>query len=64
MLQFDVVRGAGATVSTTVTYLIPVVSVVLGVLVLDERLAWPQLLGAGIVLVSAVVIGLPARRRT
>ena len=62
MLQFDVVRGAGATVSTTVTYLIPVVSVLLGVLVLDEHLAWPQLLGAGIVLVSAVVIGLPARR--
>jgi drug/metabolite transporter (DMT)-like permease len=62
MLQFDVVRGAGATVSTTVTYLIPVVSVVLGVVVLDEHLAWPQLLGAAIVLVSAVVIGLPARR--
>ena len=63
MLQFDVVRGAGATVSTTVTYLIPVVSVVLGVLVLDEHLAWPQLVGAAIVLVSAVVVGLPARRR-
>jgi len=63
MLQFDVVRGAGATVSTTVTYLIPVVSVVLGVVVLDEHLAWPQLLGAAIVLVSAVVVGLPARRR-
>jgi len=63
MLQFDVVRGAGATVSTTVTYLIPVVSVVLGVLVLEEHLAWPQLLGAAIVLVSAVVVGLPARRR-
>ena len=62
MLQFDVVRGAGATVSTTVTYLIPVVSVLLGVLVLGEHLAWPQLLGAGIVLVSAIVIGLPARR--
>jgi drug/metabolite transporter (DMT)-like permease len=63
MLQFDVVRGAGATVSTTVTYLIPVVSVVLGVVVLGERLAWPQLLGAAIVLLSAVVIGLPDRRR-
>jgi drug/metabolite transporter (DMT)-like permease len=63
MLQFDVVRGAGATVSTTVTYLIPVVSVLLGVAVLDEHLAWPQLLGAAIVLVSAVVIGLPARKR-
>ena len=63
MLQFDVVRGAGATVSTTVTYLIPVVSVVLGVMVLGEHLDWPQLLGAAIVLASAVVIGLPARRR-
>lgn len=64
MLQFDVVRGAGATVSTTVTYLIPVVSVVLGVALLDEHLAWPQLLGAAIVLVSAVVIGMPDRRRS
>lgn len=64
MLQFDVVRAAGATVSTTVTYLIPVVSVVLGVVVLGEHLAWPQLVGAGIVLVSAIVIGLPARRRS
>jgi drug/metabolite transporter (DMT)-like permease len=63
MLQFDVVRGAGATVSTTVTYLIPVVSVLLGVAVLGEHLAWPQLLGAAIVLVSAIVIGLPAKRR-
>jgi drug/metabolite transporter (DMT)-like permease len=62
MLQFDVVRGAGATVSTTVTYLIPVVSVLLGVAVLGEHLAWPQLLGAAVVLVSAVTIGLPARR--
>ncbi|WP_270886636.1 DMT family transporter [Pedococcus sp. 5OH_020] len=63
MLQFDVVRAAGATVSTTVTYLIPVVSVVLGVAVLAEHLAWPQLVGALVVLVSAVVIGLPPRRR-
>lgn len=64
MLQFDVVRAAGATVGTTVTYLIPVVSVLLGVVLLDERLAWPQLLGATVVLGSAVVIGLPAPQRT
>ncbi len=62
MLQFDVVRGAGATVSTTVTYLIPVVSVFLGVLVLGETLRWPQLVGALVVLAAAVVIGLPQRR--
>lgn len=63
MLQFDVVRAAGPTVGTTVTYLIPIVSVLLGVALLHERLAWPQVLGAAIVLASAVVIGMPARRR-
>lgn len=56
MLQFDVVRGAGVTVGSTVTYLIPIVSIGLGVLVLDEHLAWPQLAGFGIVLAAAVVI--------
>ncbi|HET8595540.1 MAG TPA: DMT family transporter [Intrasporangium sp.] len=63
MLQFDVVRGAGVTISSTVTYLIPIVSIGLGVLVLGEHLAWPQLLGFGVVLGAAVVIGLPTRRR-
>ncbi len=61
MLQFDVVRGAGVTISSTVTYLIPIVSIVLGVVVLGEHLAWPQLVGFGIVLAAAVVIGLPQR---
>ncbi len=62
-LQYDVVRAAGPTVATTVTYLIPVVAVALGVTFLDERLSWPQFLGAGIVLAAAVVIGSPSRRR-
>ena len=57
MFQFDVVRAAGPTVATTVTYLIPVVAVCLGVLLLGERLAWPQLLGAAVVLTCAMVIG-------
>ena len=63
-LQYDVVRAAGPTVATTVTYLIPVVAVALGVVFLHERLSWPQLLGAGIVLAAAVVIGSPSRRRS
>ena len=61
-LQYDVVRAAGPTVATTVTYLIPVVAVALGVTFLGERLSWPQLVGAGIVLAAAVVIGSPGRR--
>lgn len=56
-LQFDVVREAGATMATTVTYLIPVVSILLGVLVLGEHLnAW-VLVGFGIVLLGAVLVG-------
>lgn len=59
-LQFDVVRDAGAVVSSTVTYLIPVVSVVLGVLVLGEHLGAPQLAGFAIILAAALIIGRPA----
>jgi drug/metabolite transporter (DMT)-like permease len=55
--QYDVVRLAGPTVGSSVTYLIPVVSVALGVLVLGERLAWPQFVGAAVVLGAAVMIG-------
>ena len=60
--QYDVVRAAGPTVGTSVTYLIPVVSVALGVLVLGERLQWPQFAGAAVVLGAAVLIGRSRRR--
>lgn len=56
MFQYDVVRAAGTVVGSTVTYLIPVVSVLLGVLVLGERLGPAQLVGFAVVLVAAVVI--------
>ena len=60
--QYDVVRTAGPTVGASVTYLIPVVSVALGVLVLQERLQWPQFVGAAVVLGAAVLIGRSSRR--
>ena len=56
-LQYDVVREVGPTVGASVTYVIPVVAVVLGVVFLHERLQWPQVAGAAIVLASAVIIG-------
>ena len=55
-LQFDVVRGAGPVIGSTITYLIPVVSVVLGVLVLGEHLGPWQIVGFVIVLGAAWVI--------
>ncbi len=62
-LQFDIVRQVGPTVGATVTYVIPVVAVTLGIVFLHERLRLPQAVGAAIVLSAAVVIGVPDRRR-
>lgn len=59
MFQFDVVRQAGPTVGLTVTYLVPVVAVVLGIVVLGERVALPQLAGAAIVVSSTIALGRP-----
>lgn len=63
VFQYDVVRAAGTVVGSTVTYLIPVVSVVLGVLVLGERLGAAQLLGFAIVLAAAVLASRAPRSR-
>jgi drug/metabolite transporter (DMT)-like permease len=62
-LQFDVFRAVGQQVSSTVTYLIPVVAVLLGVLVLGEHLTATEVIGFVIVLASAIVIGLPEPSR-
>lgn len=62
ILQFDVVRGAGPIIGSTITYLIPIVSVLLGVLVLGESLGLFEVLGFVIVLTAAAVINAPGRR--
>lgn len=56
MLQFDVVRAAGPLIGSTLTYLIPVVSVLLGVAVLGERLHLATYVGFAMVLGAALVI--------
>jgi drug/metabolite transporter (DMT)-like permease len=52
VLTHNIVRVAGATTFSTVTYLIPVVSTALGVAILGEGLSWNQPAGAAIVLGS------------
>ncbi|MFC7491668.1 MULTISPECIES: DMT family transporter [unclassified Knoellia] len=61
ILLFDVVRAAGAVVGSTITYLIPVVSVLLGVALLGESLGIWELAGFVIVLAAAGVINAPER---
>ena len=52
VLMHAIVRAAGSTTFSTVTYVIPVVSTALGVLVLSERVGWNEPAGAAVVLGS------------
>ncbi|MFA4841490.1 MAG: DMT family transporter [Agrococcus sp.] len=63
VLQFEVVRTVGPTVAATVTYLIPVVAVTLGVVVLGEELGPWQLAGAAIVIGAGVLVQAKPRSR-
>ena len=57
VLQFEVVRAVGPTVAATVTYLIPIVAVGLGVLVLGERLGAWEIVGAAVVIGAGILVG-------
>ncbi|MEU8316257.1 DMT family transporter [Micromonospora sp. NPDC048169] len=58
------IRLAGASTASTVTYLVPVFAVLVGAVVLGERMNWHQPVGAFVVLVGvAVAQGLFGRRR-
>jgi len=50
VLSFAIVRRAGATTATSVTYLIPLFSTALGIAVLGESLTWNQPVGGAIAL--------------
>jgi drug/metabolite transporter (DMT)-like permease len=66
ILNYAVVRQAGATTASTVTYVVPLFSTALGVVVLGEPLTWNEPVGGLIVLGSvAAAQGLlaPGRRR-
>jgi len=55
VLNYRLIADEGAVAASTVTYLIPVVAVVLGALVLNEPLTWHLLAGGVIVLVGVAV---------
>ncbi|MFB7662687.1 DMT family transporter [Kitasatospora sp. NPDC056138] len=54
-LNYRVIRRAGAVAATMVSYLMPLVAVVAGVLLLDERVTWNQPVGALVVLLGVAV---------
>ena len=65
LLYYALIRDVGATTSSMVTYLIPIVAVFLGVVVLDEPLTWNVFAGAAVVITGVLIAErrLPLLRR-
>ncbi|SEE77392.1 Permease of the drug/metabolite transporter (DMT) superfamily [Streptomyces sp. 2112.3] len=55
LMQYGLVRDVGVTVASMVTYLVPVISTLAGVVVLHEELNWHQPIGAVVILAGAAL---------
>ncbi len=53
--NFQVIKGAGSAVASTVTYITPLVAVIMGLVFLSEPLTWNEPIGGLIVLVGAAI---------
>ena len=53
--NFTVMEQAGSAIASTVTYITPVVAVIVGVIFLNEKLTWHEPVGALIVLLGAAI---------
>ncbi|HEY1825268.1 MAG TPA: DMT family transporter [Acidimicrobiales bacterium] len=63
MWNFRVQAAAGSSIASTVTYMSPVVAVIVGVIFLSEPLAWYQPVGGLVVLLGAAIGQGRLRRR-
>lgn len=59
LLFFHIVETSGPTAASTVTFAMPFVGVLLGVLVLDERIGWNVAIGGAVVIAGIVTVRRP-----
>ena len=55
VVNYGIIRDAGATAASTVTYLLPIFATIAGMVFLGERLTWNQPAGAAIVLAGVAI---------
>ena len=55
VLNYQIIASVGATVASTVTYLLPVVAIILGFLVLGERITLADLAGIALILAGVAL---------
>ena len=53
--NFKIMEAAGSAIASTVTYVTPVVAVIVGIFFLGEKVAWYEPVGAVIVLLGAAI---------
>mgnify|MGYP003347709406 FL=1 len=53
--NFKVIKAAGSAIASTVTYITPLVAVVMGLIFLHEKVTWNEPLGGLIVLLGAAI---------
>jgi drug/metabolite transporter (DMT)-like permease len=63
-LNFKVVLAADATTASTVTYITPLVAVIVGAILLNEHITWNQPVGGLLVIIGAATAQGLLRRRT
>jgi drug/metabolite transporter (DMT)-like permease len=63
-LSFKVVVSSDATTASTVTYITPLVAVIVGAILLNEHITWNQPVGALLVVIGAATAQGLLRRRT
>jgi drug/metabolite transporter (DMT)-like permease len=63
ILNFNVVRAAGAQTASMVTYLVPVFAVVFGVTILGEPLSWHEPVGGALIIAGVALAQGVLRRR-
>jgi drug/metabolite transporter (DMT)-like permease len=55
VLNYQIIASVGATVASTVTYLLPVVAIILGFLVLGEHITLLDLAGIALILTEVAL---------
>jgi drug/metabolite transporter (DMT)-like permease len=53
--NFKIMEAAGSAIASTVTYVTPVVAVIVGIIFLGESIVWNEPVGAVIVLLGAAI---------
>lgn len=56
IVYYRLLKSASASYVSMVTYLVPVIGVLLGVFILDERLAWNDYAGSALILLGVLIV--------